>query len=505
MDPIGPSLDAPLGANDPLAAAQQAGARKAAPDPAQLGDGATLPSPPTDPARAEQAWSAHRADPLAQTIEQRTRIPDDSYFSPDAISLDDFYAEAPAGTRALDAQIEQVGQLLREIQGHLGRAAKALQGEAAGAGTQAAKAQQAPPALAADKQARLDALAKVRIPADLTPAVQGELRQAVGELAIELAKQTPDPQTVARLAERCDRLVLEAVAGRDPAALVPLAQGLGRSTDGAGALGNLIPEPLQRAAKTPPGYERLEGARDGFYLSSGARGPEVEALQRALTQAGYGPLEVNGRFGPEVDAAIRRFQRENGCAVDGIVGPETMGALDVKLGLPRRSGPGIARADFTNPSVIPPGGPLAPGRHNRRGALEAALSQIGVREASGNNDGVPAERYSGGREVPWCANFVSWAFRQAGTPLPGNQWSLGSVDYMMNQMKQNGVWFDRGAATPQPGDVIFFGQAGDGTHVGIVERVENGRVYTVEGNAGNRVARRSYPLDHRRILGYGRP
>lgn len=141
------------------------------------------------------------------------------------------------------------------------------------------------------------------------------------------------------------------------------------------------------------------------------------------------------------------------------------------------------------------------------GALQQARSQIGVRERTGRNDGIPASRYSGGRREPWCANFVSWAFRKAGKPLPGNQRSLASVQYMEDQMKKAGK-FHRG--TPKPGDIIFFknrgaSDRGPGRHVGIVERVANGRVYTIEGNSGNRVRRRSYSLKNARISGYGRP
>jgi len=117
---------------------------------------------------------------------------------------------------------------------------------------------------------------------------------------------------------------------------------------------------------------------------------------------------------------------------------------------------------------------------------------------------VPAKRYSNGRNVPWCANFVSWTFRQAGNPLPGNQVSIGSCDTMANELKKAGNWVGKTQA-PQPGDVIFFGSPGDYTHVGIVDHVAGGKVYTVEGNSGNRVAQRSYPLNSSKIQGYGRP
>lgn len=140
-------------------------------------------------------------------------------------------------------------------------------------------------------------------------------------------------------------------------------------------------------------------------------------------------------------------------------------------------------------------------------ALRAAQSQIGVREASGNNDGLPSQRYSGGRNQPWCADFVSWSFRQTGHELPGNQRRLAGVSYMESQMKAAGKLHKE---TPKPGDIIFFrnrmaSDKGSGRHVGIVEKVEGGRVFTIEGNSGNSVRRRSYPLDATKITGYARP
>lgn len=52
---------------------------------------------------------------------------------------------------------------------------------------------------------------------------------------------------------------------------------------------------------------------------------------------------------------------------------------------------------------------------------------------------------------------------------------------------------------------IFFDWDGDGVsdHVGIVERCENGRVYTVEGNSNDRVQQSIYIVSSNLILGYG--
>lgn len=75
--------------------------------------------------------------------------------------------------------------------------------------------------------------------------------------------------------------------------------------------------------------------------------------------------------------------------------------------------------------------------------------------------------------------------------------------------KERGLWQDN-SYEPRPGDIIFFdwddgGQDGSSDHVGIVEKVENGRVYTVEGNSGDSVRQNSYPVGYYEIYGYGTP
>jgi murein L,D-transpeptidase YcbB/YkuD len=58
------------------------------------------------------------------------------------------------------------------------------------------------------------------------------------------------------------------------------------------------------------------------------RGEEVRWIQRRLLELGFGPLDVDGVFGPDTDDAVRRFQGARGLKVDGIVGPRTRRALD---------------------------------------------------------------------------------------------------------------------------------------------------------------------------------
>lgn len=61
-------------------------------------------------------------------------------------------------------------------------------------------------------------------------------------------------------------------------------------------------------------------------------------------------------------------------------------------------------------------------------------------------------------------------------------------------------------SNPETGDQIFFGTGWDNVyHTGMVVKVENGIVTTIEGNSSDMVAERQYPLNSPKIFGYGRP
>ena len=77
--------------------------------------------------------------------------------------------------------------------------------------------------------------------------------------------------------------------------------------------------------------------------------------------------------------------------------------------------------------------------------------------------------------------------------------------------KDRGLWQDN-SYVPQPGDIIFFdwdvddlGQDGQVDHVGIVEKVEEGFVYTIEGNSGDTCRENCYAVGYYEIYGYGVP
>lgn len=104
-------------------------------------------------------------------------------------------------------------------------------------------------------------------------------------------------------------------------------------------------------AEPPADYGLLAPTRrGGASLRYGQRGPAVAALQHALTEAGVA-VSATSSFDWATWVAVRTFQRRERCAVDGVVGPETMRALDRVLGW----------TPATTPAPTPPPAPVAPG------------------------------------------------------------------------------------------------------------------------------------------------
>lgn len=108
--------------------------------------------------------------------------------------------------------------------------------------------------------------------------------------------------------------------------------------------------------------------------------------------------------------------------------------------------------------------------------------------------------------TPWCGCFLSWGAAQQSDTIDGKPPKFADVDKGMAVFKAQDKWRDRGA-TPIPGDYVFFDWDGgtdpDPDHVGAVLRVENGYLYTIEGNSGGKVAVQRYPKNDPRIVGYG--
>ncbi len=162
-------------------------------------------------------------------------------------------------------------------------------------------------------------------------------------------------------------------------------------------------------------------------------------------------------------------------------------------------------------------------------ALEVAAKYVGYKEKATNRDLDSFEGNTGtgnwtrfGRDVDavsgwmngrkngyeWCAIFVCAVFLESfGYPLARNmlfqpERSLAAgCGYAAQYFKNHGAFYKK----PEPGDQAFFVIGGGIGHTGIVEKIGDSWVQTIEGNSKNMVARHVYNLNDSYIAGYGRP
>jgi hypothetical protein len=117
----------------------------------------------------------------------------------------------------------------------------------------------------------------------------------------------------------------------------------------------------------------------------------------------------------------------------------------------------------------------------------------------------------------WCATTVSAVAVKLGyTDIIPTECSCGK---MIEKAIIMGIWMENDAYVPSPGDIIMYdwGDVGSGNgkkdwtthdckgwadHVGIVERVSNGKITVIEGNYSREVKRRLLDINGRYIRGF---
>ena len=154
---------------------------------------------------------------------------------------------------------------------------------------------------------------------------------------------------------------------------------------------------------------------------------------------------------------------------------------------------------------------------SRQAMIAKMQSWIGKNEADGSfreiidiyNSHTPRARgYKLKYSDEWCAGTVSAAAIATGNtnavPLEV------SCHYMIEGAKAKGIWVENDAYVPQGGDIILYdwqdSGIGDNTgnpdHVGVVEYTSGGIIHVIEGNNGEKVARRDLPVNGRYIRGF---
>lgn len=211
----------------------------------------------------------------------------------------------------------------------------------------------------------------------------------------------------------------------------------------------------------------------------------VGTIHQALVEAGE-PVAADelaaGLFGESTLAAVRDFQARHvgqdghALAEDGIVGPGTLWALlHPNGGANRYTAPGWRCSPSECRSAV-------------RRIVEVAAGEIGVTEQpDGSNRGARVDVYTTpDLGIPWCAAFVSWVFLRGaedGSPFGRVLSALKMRDWAAANGRLLGD-----AALPQAGDVFVVLRGDLHGHVGLViGTATEGRMLTIEGNAGNAV------------------
>jgi cell wall-associated NlpC family hydrolase len=200
-----------------------------------------------------------------------------------------------------------------------------------------------------------------------------------------------------------------------------------------------------------------------------------------------------------------------------------MGRRAPSTASPRTAASGSGATSIAAPASTAPGGRGAAGGELASRVVTAARAEVDrhVREDAGENEDAAGRireyRLASGRDRPpeaYCADFVSFVFREAGHPIGPGGHGLRAAEGVHAWLERTGAWRPNdGSYTPQPGDVVVFHNDRDparGSHVGVVERVDpNGTLHTIEGNTEDRgeegVMRRHYTRERvaARVLGFG--
>ena len=162
--------------------------------------------------------------------------------------------------------------------------------------------------------------------------------------------------------------------------------------------------------------------------------------------------------------------------------------------------------------------PQSPSSQRDR-VLAAAAAMVGVKGGSAEHHRLVND-YNSVRPLPvgyavknsddWCDIFTTVIFQREGlSDLIGRECG---VERHIHIFKRLGIWNEDGNSTPKAGDIITFNwdqnsQQNDGwaDHIGIVEKVENGIIHTIEGNSNNEVKRNTYRIGHGNIRGFASP
>jgi beta-N-acetylhexosaminidase len=147
------------------------------------------------------------------------------------------------------------------------------------------------------------------------------------------------------------------------------------------------------------------------------------------------------------------------------------------------------------------------------GEIGNRIVEVAKRELAAHGNQCPTgsdcqKTYSDGAVEAWCADFVSWVLKEAGSPYTGGTsggWRQPSVSGSRAWFEKNAEFHLKAGYTPKPGD-IQINQNNDPTypdHVAIVVAVNGNMATIIGGNDGSNLKTSQQPIDASWVTGYG--
>jgi peptidoglycan hydrolase-like protein with peptidoglycan-binding domain len=204
----------------------------------------------------------------------------------------------------------------------------------------------------------------------------------------------------------------------------------------------------------------------------------VHQMQQRLDVVGCGPLKIDRVFGAETESSVKLFQTRRNLQADGVVGPLTWSELFAE-----------------QPDVVDqaPAGIL-------KAVLDVALSQEGIRETA-RNRGKEVDEYvkrvglNPTGAYSWCQAFIYWSYDEAAQKVRTQNpcvMTAGVLDHWAKSPTAARVYADKAFDDPsliRPGAIFIVDHGSGKGHTGIVTKVVDGQIGTIEGNtnqAGSR-------------------
>lgn len=144
---------------------------------------------------------------------------------------------------------------------------------------------------------------------------------------------------------------------------------------------------------------------------------------------------------------------------------------------------------------------------NRKRVLRVAKKEFEEFEEKTANEKIKIY-VNGEKWEPWCADFVSWIYKEAGqefkNPNSGG-WRIPGIWTLREYFERESRWREPNTYQPQVGDVVIYNNGVFGGHTNIVVFSNGNKIKTVGGNENNQVLLQSFEWTDKKygVVGFG--